>query len=159
MFAAAGEIAVMVLIVNLCSAVCTCMKAYGAARGWGQEQQRVPGGETRASAIQQGGSIKDGSSYYTRVHVRWGLILVPYYGCTAAGATVPIRVRVRVRPRTSKKVVRSEVFRKQASTFLIFYSSIRIRDVSGIPSYLGKSKRQGSFIYLLSWKCAGTRTS
>ena len=50
-------------------------------------------------------------------------------------------------PRTSKKVVRSEVFRKQASTFLIFYSSIRIRDVSGIPSDLGKSKRQGSFLY------------
>ena len=59
-------------------------------------------------------------------------------------------------PRTSKKVVRSEVFRKQASTFLIFYSSIRIRDVSGIPSDLRKSKRQGSFLYLLSWKCAGT---
>ena len=62
----------------------------------------------------------------------------------------------------SKKVVlvrvRSEVLRKQASTFLIFYSSIRMRDVSGILSDLGKSKRQGSFLYLLSWKCAGTRT-
>ena len=57
------------------------------------------------------------------------------------------------------ELVRSEVFRKQASTFLIFYSSIRIRDVSGIPSYLGKSKRQGSFLYLLSWKCAGTRST
>ena len=55
-------------------------------------------------------------------------------------------------PRTSKKVVRSEVFRKQASTFLIFYSSKVIRDVSGILSDLGKSKRQGSLLYLLSWK-------
>ena len=58
-------------------------------------------------------------------------------------------------PRTSKKVVRvlvrSEVFRKQASTFLIFYFSIRIRDVSGIPSDLGKSKRQGSFLYSYSY--------
>ena len=53
-------------------------------------------------------------------------------------------------PRTSKKVVRvrSEVFRKQASTFLNFFSSIRIRDVSGISSDLEKSKRhQGSFLY------------
>ena len=42
--------------------------------------------------------------------------------------------------------------------FLNFYSSIRIRDVSEIPSVQkAKFKRQGSFLYLLSWKCAGTR--
>ena len=35
--------------------------------------------------------------------------------------------------------------------FLLFHKNPK-------PSDLGKSKRQGSFLYLLSWECAGTRT-